>query len=119
MAKKEMIKVYVAHTYGRRHGLSEERCERNVNDCINNFVRPLIKMGYNPFTPLLWHYIHKGWSESPDEPLYFSLVADWISDCDVFLVAKLPPWENSGVHREIKIAEKLKIPVYYKLDNLE
>lgn len=114
-----MIKIYIAHEYGRRHGLSDEECEKNVNDCIKNFVRPLIEMGYNPFVPLLHHYIHKNWDSSPDETLYFDLVAEWIKYCDIFLVAKIPEWEGTGVLREVRIANFYKMPVIYSLAELE
>ncbi len=111
------MRIYVAHTYGRRWGLTDEECERNAEKSIE-WGRRLIKLGHNPYIPNLFHYVHKGWAHSPDEQLYFNLVSEWIQNCNALFVAELPPWENSGVHREIKIAESLDLPVYYSLKEI-
>jgi len=112
-------RVYVAHGYGRRHGLTDKALQKNVDDCIVNFVRPLIERGFNPYVPLLHHYVHLNWDESPDEETYFGLVASWIGDCDLFLVGTRPKWEGSGVEREIGIAKDLEIPVFYSLEVID
>ena len=112
------MRIYIAHSYGRRHNLTDKECEANVRRCIENFVRPIILKGHNPFPPLLWHYIHIGWEDSPDEATYFRLVSDWIEDCDALLVAEMPPWENSGVAREVKIAQALGKAIYWDLESI-
>ena len=120
-------KVYLAHQYGRRHlilaGASkqtvEDLCQKNTDDSVEYFERPLMIKGYNVYNPLMKHYVHKGWSETLDEATYFRHVAEWIQDCDALLVAKMPEWKNSGVEREIKIAEKLGIPVVYSIEELD
>lgn len=111
-------KVYLAHTYGRRHGLSDEECERNTEKSIE-IGRMLIKLGAYPYIPNLFHYVHKDWEDSPDEVIYFDLVAIWIQFCDVLLVGELPAWEDSGVHREIEMAKNMGKPVYYWGDGNE
>ena len=111
------MKVYIAHSYGRRHGVSEETLEKNFVASIF-WTRELIKLGHKPFNPLFFHVVHKDWDESPDEKTYFDLVACWIENCDCLFVAKQPSWTNSGVNREIKIAEKLGIPVIYSLEDI-
>ncbi|KKL18509.1 hypothetical protein LCGC14_2474820 [marine sediment metagenome] len=111
------MRVYVAHTYGRRHGLTDKECEVNTLKAIG-VGRQLILMGHRPFIPNLYHYVHAGWKESPDEDIYFNLVAEWIQFCDALLVAKMPSWEGSGVQREVDIAISLGIPVYYSMEEL-
>jgi hypothetical protein len=112
------MRVYVAHTYGRRHGLSEEEIEKNawLSICVG---RELIKKGHKPFIPNLYHFVHSGWDESPEEDVYFDLVSEWIQFCDCLLVARKPTWEGSGVLREIEIAKKLGIKVYYNIGDIE
>jgi len=110
-------KIYVAHTYGRRWGLTDDECECNAIKSIA-WGRILIERGWNPFIPNLFHFVHKGWGNSPEESTYFELVSEWIQDCDALFVAEMPPWENSGVAREVGIAESLDIPVYYSLEEL-
>ena len=110
-------KVYVCSVYGRRHGLSEEECEANTYKAIE-VGRKLILKGYIPFIPHLFHFVHKGWAVSVEEPIYFEIVSSWIEYCDILLVASMPQWEGSGVQREIEIAEGLDIPIYYKLEDL-
>lgn len=112
------MRIYVAHTYGRRHGLEMKECEINAYKSIA-WGRKLIEMGHNPFVPNLWHFIHTGWNYSPDEDLWLRLVTEWIRFCDALLVAEMPPWGGSGVQTEIDIAEALGIPVYWSIEEIE
>jgi len=111
------MRVYIASVYGRRHGLSDEECEVNTMKAIG-IGRELIKRGHKPFIPHLFHWVHLHWSESPDETIYFNLVAEWIQFCDALLVGEIPPWKNSGVQREIDMAYDLKIPVYWDIEQV-
>ena len=111
------MKIYVAHTYGRQHSVTDEQCEKNAERSIE-WGRRLIKMGHNPFIPNLFHYVHKGWWDSPEEKVYFRLVSEWITDCDALFVAEMPPWEDSGVYKEIKIAKFCDMPVYYSIEDI-
>jgi len=111
------MRIYVAHSYGRRHGLTDLECEINVLRSIKA-ARVLIDMGHNPFIPNLFHYVHNGWADSPPEDKYFEMVSEWIQFCDALLVADVPKWKSSGVLREAKIAEKLGIPVYYSIGDI-
>ncbi len=111
------MKIYIAHTYGRRHGISDKELEANALASVE-VGRQVILKGHNPFIPNLFHWVHKDWKESPDETLYFSLVSDWIRDCDALLVASLPKWGNSGVKREMKIAEALGKKIYFDISEV-
>ena len=112
------MRVYVAHVYGRRHGLSPEECEANAYKAIE-VGRELIKRGHNPFIPNLFHFLHKNWESTLSEDGWFAIVSEWIRFCNILLVADMPPWEDSGVHREISIAKRLGIPVVYDIEELQ
>jgi hypothetical protein len=111
------MKVYVIHTLGRRHGLSELECEINVLKSIQ-CGRELIKKGHNPFLPNLWWYVHKAWEDSPQEGGWFKMVSDWMQFCDAVFVGAVPEWEDSGVHREIKMATEMGKVIYYRLEDI-
>lgn len=111
------MKIYVAHTYGRRHGLTEAECEANALKSIE-YGRALIKMGHNPFIPNLWHFVHKNWIDSPHEDHWFMLVSEWLKFCDAILIAEIPPWQNSGVRRELDMALDLGLIIYHSLDEI-
>ena len=111
------MKIYVAHTYGRRHGLTDAECEVNALKSIA-FGRALIMRGHNPFIPNLWHFVHKKWVDSPHEDHWFMLVSEWLKFCDAILIAEMPPWEESGVQRELEMAHDLGLIVYHSLNEV-
>lgn len=108
------MRIYVAHTYGRRHGLSAIECESNTYKAIK-VGRTLIELGHNPFIPNLFHFVHHGWEFSPDEDFWLRLVTEWLRFCDALLVAEMPPWKNSGVEYEIFQAKMLGMTIYNSL----
>jgi hypothetical protein len=107
------MKIYIAHPYGRRRGLNDGECQKNVDKSLE-ITRQLIKKGHNPLNPLLWHFVHQGWHDTPDEEIYFHLVSSWIEDCDAFFYGGYA----DGVIREQKIAEALGKKIYYSLDEV-
>lgn len=112
------MKIYVAHTYGRRHGLSDEECEKNVQKSIHWGIKVLNK-GHNPFIPNLYHYVHKQMGDySFDESVWLSLVSSWLVDCEAIFVAEMPKWEGSGVMRELVMAQSLNKKVFYDIDEI-
>ena len=110
--------IYVAHTYGRRHGLSDSECEFNAYSSIA-WGRKLIMKGHNPFIPNLYHFVHGGWDFSPDEDIWLPLVSHWLRFCDALFVAEMPPWEGSGVQHEIDLAKSLNMPIFYSLEEID
>ncbi len=111
------MRIYIAHTYGRRHGLSDGLLERNALKSIG-WGRKLIERGHNPFIPNLYHFVHRDWDFSPDEDFWLQLVTDWLRFCDAVFVAEMPRWNNSGVQSEIDLAHHLNMPVYYSLEEI-
>ena len=110
-----MIKVYVAHTYGRRYGLSDRQCEDNVEKSIEA-GRELIKRGYNPFIPNLWHYVHAGWTETLTEDKYLVMVSEWLLKCDCLLIASEM---TEGVKHEFNIASEYGIKTFFSIESLD
>ena len=99
------MKIYVAGPYGRRKGLSDAECEANVRVAIDA-GRALIAKGHIPFIPHLYHYVHVGWSDSPDEEVWLRIASSWIEHCDALL---LLPGESAGAQHEVELALGKKV----------
>lgn len=110
------MKLYITYPYGRRNGLSEEECKANAMKAIE-LGRELILKGHNPYIPHLYHFVHKGWEDSPDEDKYFELVSAWIQDCDAVLIGAQTL--TVGMQREIRIAESLGKDIYWDIDEIK
>lgn len=115
------MKIYVAHNYGRRRGLTKEEREANVAASVE-LGRQIILKGHIPFIPNLYHHIHEGWDKSPNEEVWTRMVSAWIEDCQALLVGsdtlEHPDWEHSGVRREIGIARRLNKIIYLHIDEV-
>jgi len=111
-----MIRVYVAGKYD----------DNNVISVLNNMrlgmrtCTELILKGYAPFCPWLdYQYtlmLREG--EKISREMYHKYSLSWldVSDC----VLALPNFiYSNGADREIDRAIKLKIPVYYSIEELE
>lgn len=112
--QEAIIKIYVAHSYGRRRGESLETLQRNVNESIR-FGLALIKLGHNPFIPNLYHYVHLMADGSITEDTFIDLMTEWVKQCDAILVASEL---THGVRIEIGVAKEMGIPIYYSLEEL-
>ena len=105
------MKIYVAGPYGRRAGLNEGECEVNTQEAIR-WGRFLIERGHIPLIPHLYHWVHKGWAQTPSESAWFIICSDWIEDCDALFM--LPGWRQSwGAKEELKIARQQGKRVYF------
>ncbi len=113
--KKKPLKVYVASPYGRRIGNSDKQCEDNVQKAIE-VGRELIKLGYIPLVANLYHFIHAGWADSPDEDKWLEMCMAWIPACDALLRL---PGRSHGADAEVSLAKELGIPVRYNIRGLE
>lgn len=101
-----MVKVYIASKY------SDGDPEENVKTQIT-MGNILIDHGFNPFVPLLTHYLHK---EQPRPYNYWlGALIEWLKMCDCVLRI---PGNSSGADIEETIAKKLNIPVFYSVDDL-
>ena len=113
-----MARIYVAHSYGRRHGLSPKECELNAYKSINYGVK-LIEKGHNPFIPNLYHFVWRAMGDnSPPELTWLDMVKEWLRFCDAILIAEMPPYPNSGVAEELRLAEALGLKIYRHIDEV-
>lgn len=100
---KEM--VYIAAPY-------TSNPEKNVRRALEA-ADVLLKLGYTPFVPHLFHQWH-GLSPKP--------YGEWMSIGEAFLVrcdAVLRlPGESKGADAEVKLAQELDKPVYWGLDDI-
>ena len=107
------MKIYISYPYGRSRDLSDEELERNVQASIE-LTRQVILLGHIPFCPSLCHYIHKGWSGSPPETVWFKIASAWLDNCDAILYTKA----SSGCDRELEIAKKLGKYIFYSVRDI-
>jgi len=105
--------VYVAYPYGRSRNLSQNLININVQASIE-IGRRLIAKGHVPMIPNLYHFVHDGWSQSPDEDIWFAIASGWIQRCDALFYGG----SSIGTNTERKIAFGLRLPIYYSIDEV-
>jgi hypothetical protein len=101
-----MKKVYIASPYTLGDVAVNVRVQLETAD-------QLMTLGFAPYVPLLTHFQHlhrprpyEDWCRHDD---------DWIPCCDYLLRL---PGESKGADREVRLAESLGIPVFYKGEDL-
>ena len=105
--------IYVASPYGRSRNLDDYEIEANVRASIE-IGRRLIEKNHVPLIPNLYHFVHKGWEDSPEEPIWLAIASGWIERCDALFFGG----SSTGTNAERKIAFGLGLPIYYSLDEL-
>jgi hypothetical protein len=100
-----MIKVFISSKY------SEGDKEQNVKDQIIA-GNVLIDYGFNPFVPLLTHYLDQ--EKCRPYNYWINALMEWLQLCDCMLQLNSSP----GADMEKVFAEKLKIPVFTSIDEL-
>jgi hypothetical protein len=117
----KLLRIYVAGAYS----------DTNVLGVLRNIGRgeywasQLFMRGYAPFTP--WHdktFVIQNWKEEFTVDQFYNYSMEWLRASDaVFIVPNhvgLKDWGNStGTLKEIEEAERLGIPVFYSLKELE
>ncbi len=76
--------------------------------------RELILMGHKVFNPLLYHYVHIGWDETPDEERWASNVLAWVEKCDAIFMGGF----SEGCRRELHRAIDLNKIVYNRIGDI-
>jgi hypothetical protein len=73
----------------------------------------LMELGFIPWIPhlnLFWHLVY------PQDPDYwYAYDLEWLKVCDCVLRL---PGESVGADREVEVAKKIGIPVFYSIDEL-
>ena len=105
--------VYVAYPYGRSRNLSLNLININVQASIE-IGRRLILKGHIPFVANLYHFVHEGWEDSPEEPVWFDIASSWVRKCDALYFGG----GSTGTNAERRIAFGLRLPIYYSLDEV-
>jgi len=100
-------KVYIASPYTKGDQVE------NVNIQMDMYSE-LIDLNYLPFAPLYTHYIHVRNHKSYDT--WMAADYHWIETCDILLRL---PGESGGADLEVAHAEKMGIPVFYSLEELQ
>ena len=104
MEKK--IKVYIASPY------TKGDVGTNVREQILTGHK-LMKLGFCPFIPELYHFVHIVCPLEYDEVMDMDL--RWLECCDCVLRL---PGESKGADMEVEQAKKLGLKVYYSIDEL-
>lgn len=108
---KMRYKVYIA---GKITDLGNDMLKNMHNFYV--MYNELAKLGFSPFNPAN-DYIYGIMYGDYDYDDYFDPNIEWLKVSDAMLV--LPNWENSeGTKREIEIARKCKIPVFFDVPSL-
>jgi len=111
------MRIYIAHTYGKRHGLSLREYEANTYSSIRYGIG-VINKGHNPFIPNLYHFVSEEAGGNIAESRWLEFVTEWLRFCDALFVATKPPWQGSGVQAEIDIAMAMGIPIYWSIEEI-
>jgi|AntDeeMinimDraft_5_1070356.scaffolds.fasta_scaffold04577_6 hypothetical protein len=115
-----MIKVYVAGAYS----------DNNAIGALKNIGRgqsvaaELFMLGFAPFTP--WHdksFVIENWTGDFTVNMFYDYSMEWLKVSDVVLIVPntkgLKTWQESkGTLKEIEIAEKNNISVFYNIKDL-
>lgn len=106
---KDIKTVYIASPYTKPEGKQEENTLESFR-----IASELIDLGFTPYAPLWSHYldIH----HPKDYKTWLDLDFEWLEKCDCVLRL---PGESSGADQEVKLAEKLGIPVFYDVEELK
>jgi len=111
------MRIYVAHNYGRRRGLSAEELQANVDNSIRIGIE-LIKKGHIPIIPLLYHYVHLHANGLIPESVFIRIGEELVSASEAVLVATKPSDPESDIYKEIQIALKCEYPIFFSLEEV-
>lgn len=100
------MKIYIAAPY------TKGDVGQNVHNAIV-IADALVAMGHTPYIPHLSHF----WHLISPKPYHFWLKYDieFLSICDCLLRLD---GESDGADKEVELAQKIKLPVYYNMDEL-
>jgi hypothetical protein len=99
------MRVYVASAYSLGSEAHNVRVALEAGEA-------LLHRGYSPYVPHLNHLWHLVFPHSYET--WMALDAEYLTTCAA--VWRLPG-ESSGADREVAQAQRLRIPVFYKLED--
>jgi hypothetical protein len=101
-----VTKVYIASPY--RLGDKMFNVFRQISAADK-----LISLGFSPYVPLLNHFQDVIFPQG--EKTWINLDNDWLPVCDCVLRLQ---GKSKGADAEVRLAKRLKIPVYYSIAEL-
>ena len=107
-----MKRVYLAGAYSAGDVIS---VLKNIGRG-EHYAAKLFMAGFAPFCP--WHdksYVMSNWDKDFSIPLFYNYSLAWLEVSD-YLVVLSGYEESKGTLKEIKVAKKLGIPIYYNVD---
>jgi hypothetical protein len=105
-----MKKIYVAGPYT---AINPRDTQLNVNKAIE-IGCALIKKGYAPFIPHLYHYVWLHEKGNYEYDTWRKIDTKWIESSNAFFYIG----SSKGADEELKMAEKLGLPIYKNLDEV-
>ena len=99
-------RVFIASPYTGEH--AEKYVDRSI--AIGN---ELIDKGFNPFIPLLFHYLELKVPRSHEK--WMEITTSWLAQCDALIRLS---GESRGADLEVKLAEGMGIPWFHSVDEL-
>ena len=84
----------------------------NVKNAID-VANKLIDLGFAPYCPHLTHFLHM--IKPQDYTKWLELDNEYLKVCDAVLRI---PGDSNGADLEVQLALRLKIPVFYNLEEL-
>ena len=105
------VKVYIASAY--TNGDKEDLVKKHFEVAYE-----LLKLGFNPYAPLYWHFLYKIKPDIKDNFDWLELDKIWEEDCDMVVRMHFKDVQgneitSSGADEEDKNAKKLGIPVFH------
>lgn len=106
IAKTRRKRIYVAGPYSKGDSVVNTRRAISVGSL-------LLERGFAPFVPHLMMFWHL--CEPQEYETWLAYDFEWVAACDGLLRLDGP---SSGADREVELAMRLGIPVFYSLDTL-
>lgn len=107
-------RIYVAGPYDPKEARTTHEAprlaERNVKEAVRIGVE-LWKMGYNPYVPHLGHYLNLASDVELDG--FMERDFEWLDYCEALYFIG----HSNGADRELEMAQKKGIPIFYNLED--
>ncbi len=101
-----MKKVFIAGPYTNGDVAQNVKLAMDVANII-------IEEGHAPYCPHLTHFLHMNQAQPYEK--WLELDKEYLKICDVLIRLK---GNSNGADGEVKLAEKLNIPIFYNLKEL-
>lgn len=101
-----MKKIFIAGPYTKGDVAINVKRAMDVAD-------KLINLGHAPYCPHLTHFLHMNKAQPYEK--WLILDSEYLKICDILIRLD---GESNGADKEVQLAEKLNIPVFYNMEDL-